>query len=223
LSAAALADEDIAALRQALRAERPHDKLPAITRAALAHEGAAALVPDLTALLVSDQYVPCTALEHEFSGHEIIAFSAMQAIESIRVPPDREALRALLADRRVYALPEACYDQGAYIGDYATQYVAPAALAARLVPMLKMDAFRLAPELATNALAEEEIVSEPAIRALGRLVRLLKDATAEQRAMLIGAIERLAYLPEATAPTTSRGFALRDLGRLLTRHISKRD
>jgi hypothetical protein len=74
-------------------------------------------VSDLAALLVSDEYMPCKSLKYEFSGHDLIAFSAMQAIESIGVPPDIETLRTLLADRRVFELPEASYDQGAYIGD----------------------------------------------------------------------------------------------------------
>lgn len=121
----------------------------------------------------------------------------------------------------MHALPEASYDQGAYIGDYSTQHIAPAALAARLVPMLKTDGFLLGPELAAAALAEQEIIWKSAILALGRLARLVAEASPERRATLVGEIERLAASPEATAPTSHRGFDLRDLGRLLEGQISK--
>ena len=44
-------------------------------------------------------------------------------------------------------MPEASYDQGAYIGDYSSTTFSPAGLAARLVPLLAEKSFALLPEL----------------------------------------------------------------------------
>lgn len=160
----------------------------------------------------SEKWAPCVTLDHDFGGHDVIARSAMQAIESIGVPPPVEPLRALLADERVFLLPEASYDQGAYIGDYSSEEIAPAGLAARLVPLFGDDAPQFAPDLAQAALREHSLIWEPATLALTRILKRTPDDP-----RIRSAIFGLATRQDAVTPSSARGFALRDLGQLLVR------
>jgi hypothetical protein len=72
------------------------EKLEAIRAAAAAGQAAASLVPDLAALLLSDEFV------HNIStAHAPLCEHATYAIRDIGVAPDRETLRTLLASDRV--------------------------------------------------------------------------------------------------------------------------
>jgi hypothetical protein len=208
-----LSPRRIAELRAMLETGRRRQKLDAMEEAALAHASAAPLVPDLAPFMTSSDYVPCTERQYDFSGHAPLAFQAMSTIESIGVAPDIETLRRLLGDHRRIVLPEACYDQGAYIGDYSSEALAPAGLAARLVPLMGADAFGLLAELAANARHEDDLIAGPARRAVIALSRLSAASEPRAAAMLRGEMEAVAALPEVAAPATHRGFALRDMAR----------
>lgn len=211
---------DLASLRAMILTGTPRRKLDAIEAAALLHEEAADLVPLLTGLLTSDEYVPCYAQKYDFSGHAPLAFEAMRAIESIRFAPEAATLRTLLADSRVFALPEASYDQGAYIGDYGQELLAPAGLAARLVPMMGQSGFELLPELFDAACSSEDQIGKPARLALERMACLLGEATSATRSAVAAVAAKMATLPEAMLPTTHRGFDLRDLAILLKKKLA---
>lgn len=200
-------------LRALLRSARPRDNLDAVEAAALMKADAGPLVSDLVRFLDSEAYVPCTARKYEFSGHAILAEDAMRVIEQIGVPPPMEDLRRLLTDRRVILMPEASYDQGAYISDYSSTTFSPAGLAASLVPLYAQEGFALLAALVSAALDDAEEVAKPARRAMERLARFAWQATPEHRATFAAAIEHIAGLPEAVAPATHRGFDLRDLAR----------
>ena len=196
------------------------EKLEAIDAAALMGAPAAALVPILATFLTSEEYVPCDQRRYHFSGHAHLCFDAMQAIESIGTPPELRTLRTLLADPRVFFLPEASYDQGAYIGDYGGIKIAPAGLAARLVPLMRHRAFDLLPELFAAACNPSEEIGGPARRAFRKLAEFLPDASPVARAGYRAAVEAMAALPEAVAPTSLHGFELRDLAAACTRKMN---
>ena len=202
--------DSIVDLREALRTGGELEKLRAIEAAARLTARAAALVPDLAALIGSDQYVQCTSREH-WTGHALIGEEAAKAISAIGVAPDTATLRTLLCDHRVLFFPEACFDQGAYIGDYASQSRVPAALAARLVPLMGPAGLSLLPELAANLRSDADEVSSAASMAIAGLAAKLDGADDG----LVEALRReagaMAASPEAMAPTTARGFRLRDL------------
>jgi hypothetical protein len=210
---------DIDALLAALKSPRPRDNLAAIEAAASLRAAGAPLVAELIQFLTSQAYVPCTAREYEFSGHAILAGAATRTIEAIGVAPDMDDVRRLLADHRIFTLPKACYDQGAYIGDYDSETTAPAGNAARLVALLGQGGFALLPQLAGNARHEAEEIGRPARRAIADLAKLAPQATVAIRQDFIAAIDRIADLPEALTPTTSRGFDLRDLARACRREL----
>lgn len=200
-------------LRALLHSPHPPDNLEAMEAAALMHADAGVLVPDLVRFLDSEAYVPCTARRYEFSGHAILAEDAMRVIEEIGVPPPMDELRRLMADRRVIMVPEASYDQGAYIGDYSNSTFSPAGLAARLVPLHGHDCFALLDDLLPVVLAEPEEIRRPAQRAMKQLAPIAVQAAPENRGAYAAAIDRIAGLPEVTTPATYRGFDLRDLAR----------
>lgn len=210
--------EQIEAWRKALRDGDKYECLVSIEAVAKAGRAARSLTPDLAALLTSEDYVPCTAREYEFSGHALLAQSAASAIEAIGVSPEIETLRALLADSRLFVLPEASYDQGAYIGDYGSETIAPAGLAGRLAEMLGLSGFALLDALAAAAHHEDKLIAWPSQRCIMRLADRAHHATLDDRARLADLAASLEAMPEAAAPTTHRGFALRDLAR----HIRKR-
>jgi hypothetical protein len=137
----------------------------------------------------------------------------MRAIEYIGVGPALEELGMLLNDRRIIIMPEACYDQGAYIGDYASTTFSPAGLAAQLVPLHRENGLKLIGQLAANARDESEDIGRPARWAIEWLAPFAKNARAADRDAYVAEIDRIAELAEALAPTTSHGFDLRDLAR----------
>ena len=212
---------DLDALRAALRSPVPLDNLAAIEAAAKMREAAAPLVPDLLQFLTSEAHVPCTSREYEFSGHALLAEEARGAIEMIGVAPGFDALRRLLADHRVFLMPKASYDQGAYIGDYDSETLAPAAQAARLVALFGQGGFAFLPDLEANARCEADEIGQPSRRAIGEMSKLYRDASEGDRQAFAAAIDRIANLPDVLAPTTHRGFDLRDLARACKREIEK--
>jgi hypothetical protein len=208
-------------LRAKLASERPSDNLFAIEAAVRLREAAAPLVPDLVRFLTSERYVPCDQQEFELSGHAILAEDAMRLIEYIGVGPDLDELGKLLDDRRIITMPEACYDQGAYIGDYSSTTFSPAGLAARLVPLHKETGLKLIRQLAANAGDESEDIGRPARWAIERLAPFAKTAEAGDRDAYVAQIDHIAELPEAVRPTTSRGFDLRDLARACRKVLAR--
>lgn len=97
-----------------------------------------ALAQTIAELLGSSLQVLCTS-----SGtglHEPVAHAAQRVLSKM-APEDlpRETLLAILelGDKSI-ELPEACYDQGAYIGDYATFTFRPAELAQSLFRSLPL-------------------------------------------------------------------------------------
>lgn len=204
-------EPSIKLLRETLRTGRPLKKLEAIEAAAKMKQAATPLIPDLLALLTSDEYVQCTSLDIEAFGHAVIAERACAALGSIGVMPDLEAIRTILMDRRVHELPEASYDQGAYIGDYGTEYVAPAAIAAKLIEHLGPPSFDLLPEITENAMEENEHIGKPNRRVLAMLGHELGAYSPDQLAAYAAAIDTIGSQPQALKPTTHRGFDLRDL------------
>lgn len=203
---------DLQALRAALESGTPLQKLDAIEEISRTHKDrAVSLVPQLAALLTSEEYVPCTAREYEFSGHAEIGFEAMSAIRQIGTAPDLATMRRLLDDPRVFLLPEASYDQGAYIGDYGGTEAAPAGLAARLVEVMGTDGFVLTPVLARNAGREADVIAQPAQRAMRELAKIVGTAPPEQQAGFAAVVEVMGSFPDVITPNTTRGFDLRDL------------
>ncbi len=201
------------ALRALLHSPDPWDNLCAIEAMVALKTEAAPLVDDLLGFLTSEKYVSCTNRKYEFSGHAILAEDAAGMIEWIGAPPDREKLRALMADRRVVMMPEASYDQGAYIGDYSSTTFSPAGLASRLVPLLGQDAFALLPELVANAFNEAEEIGRPARRGMRNMVPVVVAAAPHDRDAYVAEIDRIAALPDVATPRTHIGFDLRDLVR----------
>jgi hypothetical protein len=212
---------DIETLRAKLASDRPTDNLFAIEGTVRLREAAAALIPDLVRFLTSERWVSCEQREYEFSGHAILAEDAMRAIEYIGVGPDLDDLSRLLDDRRIIIMPEACYDQGAYIGDYSSTTFSPAGLAAQLVPLHRESGLRLIGQLALNAREEPEDIGKPARRAIEQLAPFAKTADAADRDAYVAEIDRIAELPEALAPTTGRGFDLRDLARACRKVLAR--
>ncbi len=207
-------------LRAMLREGTRREKLDAMVEAAIAGPPAAALVPIFGLFLGSQDYVPVSERDYDFSGNAPLATAAMSAIEAIGAPPDPAQLRRLLADRRVFELPEASYDQGAYIGDYGTEYVAPAALAAQLVPLLGQGAFALLPDLVRNGRDELKLIWESAIAAIGKFVALLPEASPADRAALAEVVAEIEGLPDVVVNTRGeRAFALREVARLYRRRL----
>jgi len=213
--------ERIEELRSLLRNGSRNEKLDAMEEAVHGDGLAGSLVPDLAALMTSSEYVPCTQREYEFSGHASLAWTAASVIESIGVAPELDVLRRLLADHRLIVLPEACYDQGAYIGDYSSETIAPAGQAAKLVRLMGVGGFVLLDELAANARLEEELIADPARRTIIALSQLSSAAPAESVARLRRELDAIAALPEVATPATHRGFALRDMARDCLRKLSK--
>lgn len=149
----------------------PFEAMQTIEEAALAGRAAAGRVPALATLIGRSDYA------HRFySDHALIGEQAAYAIRQIGVAPDLDRLRELLADPRILEFPVACYDQGTYVGDYATRNVAPAGLAAMLVPLLGVEGLRLFRELATNAANAHDEIAEPARAAIDKLLGLLTGA-----------------------------------------------
>lgn len=212
--------EELAAMRAELRSNDPYRQLPVLEKLWQYREGAAALVPDIAPLLTSESYVPVSGRKYSFSGHAPIAQHACSAIESIGVPPDRATLEKVLADHRIFELPEASYDQGAYIGDYGTDYIAPAGLAARLCELMGADMWPLVKALGWNALAENELIYWPAHRAIMRFADAVAppDSNPDARVAIAALAMVIDVMPEVMMPATKRSFALRDLAR----HIHKR-
>lgn len=213
--------ERIEELRTLLRNGSRNEKLDAMEEAVLGRDLAASLVPDLAALMTSSEYVPCTEREHEFSGHASLAWTAASVIESIGVAPAVDVLRRLLEDHQLIVLPEACYDQGAYIGDYSSETIAPAGQAAKLVRLMGLDGFSLLDELAANALQDEELIADPARRTIVALVKLGTAIPPDDLRRLWLLLDHIQALPEVTTPTTHRGFALRDMARDSVRNLEK--
>lgn len=211
---------ELEALRAKLASTRRVEQLEGIRGAAKLGAAAAPLVSDLAAFLISDDYVPCTALDFEYSGHAPLAEAAAGAIEAIGVAPGAELLKRLMSDPVILILPEASYDQGAYIGDYGQERLAPAGLAAQLVPLLGQKSFDLLPELFQAAQSLEKEIGRPARRSIERMLALLPEASAADRARFAETIEQIAALPEAVAPTTSHGFDLRDLAALCRKRLA---
>jgi hypothetical protein len=213
----------VADLGKALRTGSNLQKLEAIEAAARLGAHAAALVPDLAALVSSDEYVPCTSRDYSWATHALIGEGAARAIAAIGVAPDVATLRALLGDHRVLHFPQACFDQGAYIGDYASETRSPAALAARLVPLMGASGLSLLPELAANLHSDTDEISSAASMAIADLAAKLEHADARLVADLRGEAEIMAASPEAIAPTTRRGFRLRDLAALCQKKLAALD
>lgn len=218
---AAAEPHSIEQLRALLHSPEPRDNLKAMDAMVPLKGAAAPLVPDLLPFLTSEAYVPCTAREYEFSGHALLCEQSASLIEHIGAAPDTAALGKLLADPRVFLLPEASYDQGAYIGDYSGTTAAPAGLAARLVPLLREDAFALLPALAANARAEADEIAHPTHRALRRLATIASTASPASRAAFEVMIGGMAALPQAVEPRAHRGFDLRDLARDCRRILAR--
>jgi hypothetical protein len=217
------ASSGLEVLRAKLTSKRRVEQLEGIRGAARLGAAAAPLVPDLAAFLTSDDYVPCTALDFEYWGHAPLAEEAAGAIESIGVAPDVELLKRLMSDPVILVLPEASYDQGAYIGDYGQERLAPAGLAARLALLLGQSAFDLLPELFVAAQSAEKEIGRPARRSIESLLALLPDASPARRAGFAEMVERMAVLPAAAVPTTSHGFDLRDLAALCRKRLAAAD
>ena len=87
--------------------------------------------------------------------------------------------------------------------------------------MLGQSGFALLPELEANASHEADEIGAPARRAIAELGKLYAQADEAARSAFAAAIDRIANLPEALAPTTRRGFDLRDLARACKRDIEK--
>lgn len=213
--------ERIEELRHLLRNGDRNQKLDAMEEAVHGDGLAGSLVPDLAALMTSGDYVPCTQREYEFSGHASLAWTAASVIESIGVAPGVDVLRRLLADHQLIVLPEACYDQGAYIGDYSSETIAPAGQAAKLVRLMGANGFALFDELAANARHEEDLIADPARRTIIALSQLCASAPVESVNRLWRELDDIAALPEVVTPATHRGFALRDMARDCVRKLEK--
>lgn len=211
LPALPLTPERIAALRGILATGNRYEKLDAIEEAGQAGAHAAPLVPNLARLLTSEEYVPCESLDFPYWGHAPLGEEAVGAMQLIGKAPDVPTLLALLDDTRVFELPEASYDQGAYIGDYGTDYIAPAGLAAQLVPLMGADSVELLPVLERNAQIERKEIGAPARRAILDLATIMAIAPDAARQVYVATVDRIAALPDVIAPKTHLGFDLRDL------------
>lgn len=215
-----LTPQRVEELRAIIRDGKRWEKAAAMHEAAVAESGAGSLVPDIAVLLDSDDYLRVSEQDYSFSGITPMAQAAVGSIESIGVAPDVPTLKKLLDDRRVFLLPEASYDQGAYIGDYSSQEVAPAALAARLVPLMREDGFKLMPELFWNAQQEHKLIWEPAIRAIRKLLPFLPDAAEHHREYLASMAMAISVSRESAKPTNWRTSELRDLALLCQKRLN---
>lgn len=214
-----LTPERVEELRAVLRDGKRWEKSEAMHEAALVESGADPLVPDIAAYLTSDDYIRVSEQEYSFSGITPLAFAAMSSIESIGIAPDVAMLRKLLDDRRIFILPEASYDQGAYIGDYSSQTVAPAELAARLVPLMKADGFALLPELLFNARNDEKQIWEPAMLAIKRLLPFLPQAAEHHVKHLTASVMAISVGHAMLKPVGLRALELRDLAILCKKKL----
>lgn len=215
-----LTPERVDELRSLLRDGKRREKGAAMHEAALAAGGAEPLVPDIAAFMTSDDYLRVSEQDYASSGITPLAFAAMRSIESIGIAPSLATMRALLDNRTVVLLPEASYDQGAYIGDYSSQEVAPAELATQLIPLMGAGGFVLLPELLHNIRNGEALIWESAIRALKRLAPLLAEAADYQRELLAASMMAISLMPEARKPASARGFALRDIAVLYQKKLA---
>lgn len=193
-------------------AKDPFETMRFIEAAALAGAAASARVPALVDLIDSSDYA------HRFyADRALVGEQAAYAIRQIGVAPGIEELRRLLADPRCLEFPVACFDQGTYVGDYATRDVAPAGLAAMLVPLLGTEGLGLFRELAMNAASSHEEISASARAAIDTLLagltgdeppRLLAFLRKEATAMMDRPEAKacLARLAELEAGARTRGL-----------------
>jgi HEAT repeat protein len=99
-------------------------------------------------------------------GYRSVAWLAAVALQAIGQPAVPELIRALASPVEV-KLPEACYDQGIYIGDYGSQTLRTRALAAEVLGRIGPAAKRAVPELTRLLLHDPEPgVRGAALRAL---------------------------------------------------------
>lgn len=215
------AASEIDDLRKALPSEDPFEQNQALDSAYRLKEAAAPLVPDLLALFFSDRYVECFRLETQASGHDVIAARACSVLSGLAVPVDLDAVRRVLRDENVYALPETSCDKGAYIGDYGCEMIAPAAFAARLADAIGPAGFDLVPDLAVDAVLEEETIGKAARVALLGMSKRLDRATLAQRELFRRAMQLIGGNPDAVPPATTRGFDMRDLAAIGLRGVAK--
>lgn len=214
-----LSPERVEELRRIIRDGKRWEKAAAMHEAAVAASGAESLVLDIAVFLTSDDYIRVSEQDYSFSGITPLAQAAIGSIESIGIAPDVATLKKLLDDRRIFLLPEASYDQGAYIGDYSSQEVAPAALAARLVPLMRADGFSLLPELFWNAQQEQKLIWESAILAIRKLLPFLSDAAEHHREYLASMAMAISVSRESAKPTSWRTSELRDLAALCQKRL----
>ena len=74
-----------------------------------------------------------------------------------------------------------------------------------LIAVLGQNGYALLPELEANASHEADHIGAPARRAIGELGELYAQADEVARSAFTAAIDRIANLPEALAPTTGAG------------------
>jgi hypothetical protein len=136
-------EELVDTLRNLLRSGDTPSVMAAIEVASEVGASAAPLIDDLAALMTSlaviqhsDAHLEGDSAGRPFrfvsiAGNTSIAWAACEAIIAIGVAPRPETLAAIAAKPR-FAIPLACFDQGAYIGDYASETIDPAELVARI-------------------------------------------------------------------------------------------
>lgn len=214
-----MAPFDVEDARRKLQSDDLRDKVAAMDAAALAGPAAIPLIPDLVPYLHSTEYLPVTAREYSFSGHAPLCWEAMCAIRATKAGPEKEVLKDLLLDREILMLPEASYDQGAYIGDYSSVTYAVAGLAARIVREMGEGGIPYTPELLVAAQWPDKEIWQPAIVAMSGMAKLLPDVSLEHRAGLTWLCEEIARMPEVNPPRTDWAFELRDLRDLLRRRL----
>jgi HEAT repeat protein len=102
-------------------------------------------------------------------GYGAVALQAVVALQAIGGPAVPELIRAL-ASPAVVAVPEPCFDQGVYIGDYLSRTLRTRALAAKILGSIGPAAKPAVPEL-TGVLLNDP---EPEVRktALGALLAI---------------------------------------------------
>ncbi len=115
-----------------LESDDPESVLATLDIVGHSREQSVRLLPAIVNLLSSSQHVPCTNMENPGLGHQSIALAAMRILLALNLPLPADPVLKILNDDASIELPEACYDQGAYIGDYATFAFLPAAYAARV-------------------------------------------------------------------------------------------
>jgi hypothetical protein len=176
-------------LRSKLSSTDAPSVLAAIKVAAKRKE--ACVVCDLLSLLESDLIVECTAFDFQSSGHQEIAVAAAEALEQIGAPPPFDRVAALLAGTKRLMVPEACYDQGAYIGDYSSAMIVPSALAARIANLLGDDAFKLTAEIAQQTRDPDMMNARFAHWGMNALAEMARGKPADITAPFFAALEVL--------------------------------